>query len=61
MRLARQLPEEQILANNAAFGCGAEIGRQGLRVISVCPSEVQTAWGEARLAATGRLMETKLV
>ena len=61
MRTARQLPEGQILVTNAAFGYGAEIGRQGIRVISVCPSEVQTAWGETRLAATGRLIETKLV
>ena len=46
---------------NTAFGYGAEIGRQGVRVISVCPSEVQTAWEETRLAATGRLMKTTLV
>ena len=39
------LPEWQILVTNAAFGYGAEIGRQGIRVISVCPSEVQTTWG----------------
>ncbi len=61
MRTARQLPDGQTLAHNAAFGYGAEIGRQRTRGITVCPAEVQTAWGKARLAATGRLMETKFV
>ena len=47
MRTARQLPDGQTLAHNAAFGYGAEIGRQRTCGITVCPAEVQTAWGKA--------------
>jgi short-subunit dehydrogenase len=45
-----------VLVNNAGYGYMAELRPHDIRVICVCPSEVQTAWG----GKTGRNNSNKL-